>query len=128
MGGIVGQAEPYITVDLSTDIAYQLTEAIGKLHDLVSVTLRDTRNQSNVISNRLSIIQDYTGKALNDVKYIANGTIDYANGVSGAATEAFSRVDYVIDEATKKNGALDHTEEAMKDVKKSAGGVEFYSN
>ncbi len=123
VGGIVGQAEPYITVDLSTDIAYQLTEAIGKLHDLVSVTLRDTRNQSNVISNRLSIIQDYTGKALNDVKYIANGTIDYANGVSGAATEAFSRVDYVIDEATKKNGALDHTEEAMKDVKKSAGDI-----
>ncbi len=123
VGGIVGQAEPYITVDLSTDIAYQLTEAIGKLHDLVSVTLRDTRNQSNVISNRLSIIQDYTGKALNDVKYIANGTIDYANGVSGAATEAFSRVDYVIDEATKKNGALDHTEEAMNDVKKSAADV-----
>ena len=120
VGGIVGQAEPYVTVDLSTDIAYQLTEAIGKLHDLVSVTLRDTRNQSNVISNRLSIIQDYTGKALNDVKYIANGTIDYANGVSGAATEAFSRVDYVIDEAAKQNGPLDHAEEAMSDVKKSA--------
>ncbi|WP_029231011.1 hypothetical protein [Butyrivibrio sp. VCB2006] len=120
VGGVVGQAEPYITVDLSTDIAYQLSEAIGKLHDLVTVTLRDTKNQSNVISNRLSIIQGYTGNALNDVKYIANGTIDYANGISGSATEAFARVDYVLDEATKEGGALDHTEQAIGNVKDSA--------
>ncbi len=123
VGGIVGQAEPYITVDLSTDIAYQLSEAIGKLHDLISATLRDTKSQSNVISNRLSIIQNYTGNALNDVKFISNGTIDYANGISGAATEAFSRVDYVLDESTKKGGALDHTQDAVKDVKKSATDI-----
>ncbi len=123
VGGIVGQAEPYITVDLSTDIAYQLSEAIGKLHDLVTKTLRDTKNQSDVISNRLSVIQNFTTGALNDVRFIANGTIDYANGISSATSEAFSRVDYVLDEAVKQGGAMEHTQNAAKDASDSAANL-----
>ena len=57
VGGIVGQAEPYIQVDLASDIAYQLSEAIAQLHDTVSATLADTKNQSDVVSARLAIIQ-----------------------------------------------------------------------
>ncbi len=121
VGGIVGQAEPYITVDLSSDVAYQLTEAISKLHDIVTVTLNDTRNQSDVISNRLSAIQQFTSKAIDDVRYIANGTVEYANGVSGAATEAFSRVDYILEESSKSGGVIDNAESAAKNVSKSAG-------
>ncbi len=124
VGGIVGQAEPYITVDLSTDIAYQLTEAIGKLRDNVRDTLRDTKNQSGVISNRLSVIQKFTDLALDDVKFLASGTIDYANGVSGAATEAFSRVDYLMEETSKKNGTLDYTQRAMGDFGDSADSLQ----
>lgn len=131
VGGIVGQAEPYITVDLSTDVAYQLSEAIGKLHDIVTKTLNETKNQSNVISGRLSVIQNFTSGALNDVKYIANGTIDYANGISGATSEAFSRVEYVLDETTKQGGVLDHTESAAgygrdtaKELKKAADNLD----
>ena len=123
VGGIVGQAEPYVTVDLSSDIAYQLSEAIGKLHDIVTVTLNDTRNQSNTISNRLSAIQQFTDGAIKDVKYIAQGTIDFANGVSGAATEAFSRVDYVLDESSKEDGALDQVTYAAEDLHSSAGSL-----
>ncbi|SFP93610.1 hypothetical protein SAMN04487928_11281 [Butyrivibrio proteoclasticus] len=123
VGGIVGQAEPYVTVDLSSDIAYQLSEAIGKLHDIVTVTLNDTRNQSNTISSRLSAIQQFTDGAIKDVKYIAQGTIDYANGVSGAATEAFSRVDYVLDESSKQDGALDQVSYAAEDLHNSAGSL-----
>ena len=123
VGGIVGQAEPYITVDLSTDIAYQLSEAIGKLHDLVTRTLHDTKNQSNVISNRLSVIQNFTTGALNDVRFIANGTIDYANGISGATSEAFSRVDYVLDEAVKQGGAIEHTQNAAQNASDSASDL-----
>ncbi|SCY70677.1 hypothetical protein [Butyrivibrio sp. INlla14] len=131
VGGIVGQAEPYITVDLSTDVAYQLSEAIGKLHDIVTKTLNETKNQSNVISGRLSVIQNFTSGALNDVKYIANGTIDYANGISGATSEAFSRVEYVLDETTKQGGVLDHTESAAgygsdtaKELKEAADNLD----
>ncbi|SFB69615.1 hypothetical protein [Butyrivibrio sp. YAB3001] len=123
VGGIVGQAEPYITVDLSTDIAYQLSEAIGKLHDYVTATLRDTKNQSATITNRLSNIQQFTDGALTEVKFIADGTIDYANGISGAASEAFSRVDYVMEEASKDGGAMDHTVNAIGNAGDSAQNI-----
>ncbi len=120
VGGIVGQAEPYITVDLGSDIAYQLTEAINQLHDTVTATLKDTKNQSDVISNRLSTIQQYTAAAIEDVRYLADGTVDFANGVSGATSEAFSRVDYILEESSKNDGVLDQVSYATNDFKKSS--------
>ena len=120
VGGIVGQAEPYVTVDLSQDIAYQLSENIEKLHDIISVTLKDADNESDTISNRLSIIQQFTGNALTDTRYLADGTIDYANGISNAANDAFSRVDYVLEESGKKDGALDQISYSASNAKKAA--------
>ena len=117
VGGIVGQAEPYIQVDLASDIAYQLSEAIAKLHDTVSATLSDTNNQSDVISARLAVIQKFTGQAVQDTKFIANGTIDYANDISGATNEAFSRVEYVLDETSKNGGVLDNLSSAAGNAK-----------
>ena len=123
IGGIVGQAEPYITVDLSSDIAYQLSEAIDKLHDIVTVTLKDAKNQSNVISNRLTIIQQYTSSAIEDARYIANGTVDYANGVSGAATDAFSRLDYILEESSKEGGVIDQLTNAGTNARQTADNL-----
>ena len=70
VGGIVGQAEPFITVDLSSDIAYQLQQSVEQLHDSVTVTLNDAKNQSNVISNRLAVIQRFTAGAIDDTRFI----------------------------------------------------------
>ncbi len=128
VGGIVGQAEPYITVDLSSDIAYQLTEAISKLHDIVTTTLNDTKNQSDVITNRLSAIQQFTSGAIEDVRYIADGTVDFANGVSGATSEAFSRVDYILDEASKDGGVIDQTTSAANNATSSAESLKATVN
>ena len=135
VGGIVGQAEPYIQVDLASDIAYQLSDAIAKLHDTVSATLSDTKNQSDVVSARLSVIQKFTGQAVQDAKFIASGTIDYANDISSATNEAFSRVEYVMDETSKDGGPIDNISagasgirNSADDLKKAAGdlNVETY--
>ena len=124
VGGIVGQAEPYITVDLSSDIAYQLTESISKLHDTVSATLGDAKSQSDVITGRLSAIQQFTSGAIEDVRFLSAGTVDFANGVSGATSEAFSRVDYILDETSKKDGMMDQLTYAADDTKNSADSFE----
>jgi hypothetical protein len=124
VGGIVGQAEPYITVDLSSDIAYQLTESISKLHDTVSATLGDAKNQSDVITNRLSAIQQFTSGAIEDVRFLSAGTVDFANGVSSATSEAFSRVDYILDETSKDDGVLDQLTYAASDAKNSGESFE----
>ena len=119
IGGIVGQAEPYITVDFATDIAYQLSEAVAQLHDTVAATLNDTKNQSDVLTARLAIIQQFTGAAVQDAKYLAEGAVDYANGVSAATTETIARVDYVLEESSKDGGPLDNYAQAATNVKSS---------
>ncbi len=120
VGGIAGQAEPYITVDLSSDIAYQLSESIAKLHDLVNVTLQDAKGQSNTISARLSAIQQFTAGAIDDVKFIAEGTVDFANGVASSTNEAFSRVEYVMEESSRNDGMIDHLTGAAENAGESA--------
>jgi hypothetical protein len=124
VGGIVGQAEPYITVDLTSDIAYQLQEAIAKLHDSVTVTLNDAKAQSNTITNRLAVIQQFTAGAVDDVRFLAEGTVDFVNGVSDATNTAISRADYVVDEAAKNGGLMDQTASAATNFNKSAKGLQ----
>ncbi len=123
IAGIVGQAEPYITLDLSTDVTHKLSEEINKLHDTVNVTLKDAKKQSNILSGRIAKIQQFTAGAIDDVGYLSNGTVDYANGVSGAASEAFSRVDYIMEEASKKDGVIDQANYAISNVQKSTEDI-----
>ena len=54
MGGIVGQAEPYIAVDLSEDIVRQLSDHIDTMHDQIGKMLDDAGDRSDILSNRLS--------------------------------------------------------------------------
>ncbi len=133
VGGIAGQAEPYITVDLGSDIAYQLTQSISELHDTVTATLNDAKKQSDTVSERLAVIQKFTAGAVDDTKFIATGTVDLVNGISSAANTAFSRIDYVIDEASKEGGIMDGTvsaaenvSESIKDIRDTIDDIDIY--
>lgn len=123
VGGITGQAEPYVTLDLTEDIVNKLTTNINELHDLVDTTLRDTDGRSGIISDRLDIIKKFTDDALKDMDYISGETISWANGLTGAANEALGRVDYAVDEASKDGGAIDQGKNAAKNVKKAADAL-----
>lgn len=120
VGGIVGQAEPYISVDLSKDIAYQLSVNIEELQSALNRTIRDAGNSSDVISDRLSVIQQFTASALEDSRYIADSSISYANDLSNAASDIFSRADYIMDESTKKDGLFDNVSYSADNTKEAA--------
>jgi len=118
IGGIAGQAEPYVTVDFSQDVVIQLSDNISKLHDIISVTLNDADAQSDTVSNRLSVIQNFTKNALNDTSYLSDSTITWVDGMVGEANKAVSRIDYIMDEAAKKDGVLDKAVDSAKDVER----------
>lgn len=120
VGGITGQAEPYVVVDFTQDIVYQLSENINKLHDLISQTLRDAGTQSDTVSSRLSVIQSFTDKALGDTSYLTDKTVEWTDGMVASANEAVGRADYIMDEASKKDGALDQTKNASTNTKSAA--------
>lgn len=120
VGGIVGQAEPYIAVDLSEDIVLQLSDHIDTMHDQIEKMLDDAGDRSDVISNRLSVIRDFADRAIDDTNILADRTIDWTDSMMDSVNEAVNRFDYVLDETAKDDGVIDHMTDAASDAKDTA--------
>lgn len=120
VGGIVGQAEPYIAIDLSEDIVLQLSDHIDTMHDQIEKMLDDAGDQSDMISNRLSVIRDFADRAIDDTHVLADRTIDWTDSMMDSVNEAVNRFDYVLDETAKDDGVIDHMTDAASDVKDTA--------
>ena len=117
VGGIVGQAEPYVAANLTEDVIEKLKSGIEDLHDYLDVTLDNTDASSDTLTNRLNLINQFTDIALDDTDFLSGQTIDYLNGMSNTANEAISRVEYIIDETSKSGGAMDNTKDAVNDMR-----------
>lgn len=120
VGGIVGQAEPYIAIDLSEDIVLQLSDHIDTMHDQIEKMLDDAGDRSDVISNRLSVIRGFADKAIDDTHVLADRTIDWTDSMMDSVNEAVNRFDYVLEETAKDDGVIDHMTDAASDVKDTA--------
>lgn len=123
VGGIVGQAEPYVVIDIKKDIIGQLTSNMNTLHDLVGNTLNDAGNESNIITARLNMVKGFTDKALGDTSYLAGETEDWINGVMDSGSEVFSRIEYAMRESVKDNGAFDKTRNAINSASSAASNL-----
>lgn len=123
VGGIVGQAEPYIAIDLSEDIVLQLSDHIDTMHDQIEKMLDDAGDQSDTISNRLSVIRDFADKAIDDTHALADRTVDWTDSMMDSVNEAVNRFDYVLDETAKDDGIIDHMTDAAAGVKDTASDV-----
>ena len=124
VGGIVGQAEPYIRLDLTKDVIAQLNTAINSLHDSVEKTIKDTDASSGVVSARLNVIKSFADNALSDTGYLANSTVDFVNGATGATNEIVDRIEYVMRESSAEGGPMDDVTSAGKNLKDAAKDVE----
>lgn len=124
VGGIAGQAEPYIAVDLSEDIVRQLSDHIDTMHDQIGKMLDDAGDRSDVLSNRLSVIRDFADRALDDTHSLADRTVEWTDDMMNSVNEAVSRFDYVLDETAKDGGVMDHASGAAEDAKDAAGKLE----
>lgn len=124
VGGITGQAEPYVVVDLTEDVISKLSENIDKLHDVIDNTLSDAGDSSDTISNRLSIVKQFTDRALDETSFLSDKTIDWTNGMVGAGNELMSRAQYIMSETSKNDGPIDNSADAFDDAKHAASELE----
>ena len=124
IGGIIGQAEPYIRLDLTKDIIAQLSENINGLHDAVEKTISDTDNSSGVVSARLNVIKNFADMALSDTGYLANSTEDFVNGAMDSTNQIMGRIEYVLDETSKNGGPMDDLTDAGSDLRGAASDLE----
>ena len=123
VGGIVGQAEPYVVIDITEDIIGQLTSNMNTLHDLVNVTLNDAGDESSLITARLNMVKNFTDKALNDTSYLTNETEDFINKAMDSGTEVISRIDHALEESAKSGGMLDKTKQGFTDASTAASNL-----
>lgn len=77
VGGIVGQAEPYVILNTSEDILAQLESALDKLQSMVDHTLSDTDASSDKISAHLSSISSYSTSAKDSSQVLVDQITDF---------------------------------------------------
>ena len=117
VGGIVGFAEPYVVIDMDSDTGVKLKKSIEDLHDLINKTLEDYDDSSDVISTRLSIIQQFTGGAIDDTSYIINATGNYANSVSASANSLMNKTNEI---AGQINVTRDNLSELSRTIREKS--------
>lgn len=112
VGGIVGQMEPYISVEEAESIS----EAVQRLHDLVDKFLDDAGNTQDVMSEDFDRLREHSDNALDDADLIADRTVDFVDENVSAVNEAANRLDYCLDQIP---GIMDEVKFAVEDMDES---------
>lgn len=117
VGGIAGQMEPYLTLDLSASSAENLSTELTKLHDLLDAALLNAGDSSSAVTGRLNAVSGYMGSASEDLAYIAGETVDFVDNTVASLNDILSRIDYVSDSAPSILGDVEraggHISDAM---------------
>ena len=87
VGGIAGQMEPYIRMEISEGLLQRLKTQLGELNGLVNTAAGHAEGGSNEISSRLNSMSGYVDNAVNELDNIRlNASIDSA--VSGGGSHS----------------------------------------
>lgn len=114
VGGIVGQMEPYITLDETES----LSAAIDELHRLVDIAILDMEGQSNTISWDLQDLSNHADTVFDLSNQLTNETVDVAESAINNAEEIADATDvnkYISD--ADKDRLDEYREEGAKHSK-----------
>ncbi len=109
IGGVVGQAEPYVRLDLSEDTLSAVRAQLDRLEELVDRTANDAQSVSADLSGRFTAVND----ALDDAADRARTLSDRLSGYGGDITAELDRGGDLLSDA------LDRLDRAAED----AGGL-----
>ena len=113
VGGIVGQMEPYLEIDLTAGSAENLVKQLNILHDLMNKALGTAEASSASFAARLTGISSYMGAAFDDMDYLSKKTIETIDKTYEAINEISGRIDYAMDNLPE---VLEYIESATKSL------------
>ncbi len=127
IGGIVGQSEPYMTLDLSEDNLSKLQRQLDELSDIATDTVNDAGDGSDKLSDRLSSMNNYLTSATGSVKKLGGQVSDTAsqavgeiNRLSNVAADVVSRINNMtgtVDQmSTEITAGLDKLSESIDEL------------
>lgn len=113
VGGIVGQSEPYLTLEPEKETLENLRTELHTLGDLIDKTLNDVQGTGDDVSERLSNMKKYTNTAtdscdtmLNGVTDFVDGNVDIINTVTADITNALDKIAPAMDELAEVGGSI----------------------
>lgn len=113
VGGIAGQAEPYMLLDPSGDTLERLHAELNTLDGLITQALQNAQQNGNAISSRLESIGNYTSNARSSSRQMLNNVSDFADQniaavdtVVSDVTNALEKVSPALDDLTHVGGQL----------------------
>lgn len=92
VGGIVGQMEPYMELQLSENLAQELNE----LNQLVCIALANSNDQTGELTAALNQISGSASSAAGSASDLANALGNAADNTVDTTNELLSRLDYAI--------------------------------
>lgn len=134
IGGIVGQMEPYMTLQFSQSSLASIGDELDSLQKMVDQTIADATVGKSNISTNLSSAQDDVDRAKAAVDSLTNQTTDLINSDINSVNDISARVAETLGElkdamnamegtSDKMAASLDQLKDAMDTLDKAANSV-----
>ena len=114
VGGIAGQAEPYLALGADSDTLTRLRRELDTLDDLVQAAIDHTQNNGDNISAKLERIglstdaaRDSSKRLLDHTSDFVDDNVDTLNSFSVTVTAALDRMEPALDDLSDAAGYLD---------------------
>ena len=113
VGGIAGQAEPYLELDLSQSTLEKLRTELDKLHDVVDGSADEMDNSSAIVNNELNALQAQMSTAISAARQLQEQGSDYMDTVG----DEIDRTGVLVsDTLGRLEPVTDSAEQAMQQV------------
>lgn len=119
VGGIVGQMEPYISIE----DAESISEAAQTLHDMVDVFLDDAGDTSDDLTADLDNLRRFSDSARDSAEAITNSVTSFVDTNVSATQNLANRLDYIsnqmpyiLDDASAATSVLKDSSAELKTI------------
>ena len=127
VGGIVGQMEPYILLDISEATLQDIRGELNKLHSMTEHFIADTDSMDSELESHLNNISEQTAAARNNTQSLINQGIDFTDDnlneistmtatVSNSIDKLGNSFDALAEGASNAEDALDKTKTALNSI------------
>lgn len=113
VGGIVGQSEPYLSLEPEKETLENLRTELHTLGSLIDKTINDVQGTGDDVSERLSNMKKYADAAadscdtmLNGMTNFVDGNVDIINTITADITNALDKIAPAMDELAEVGSSI----------------------
>ena len=120
IGGICGQAEPYVMLEYSESVLDDIRGELNNIKDTINI---DINSDDNSLYNSINDINSVLGDITDRVSLLSDDVTDYANDITAQTNDMLDRIHYALDESnpvfTNMSASLAQMAEGLEDFRQA---------